>query len=103
MYRGTTPTLKIKVKGADLSIFKNIYVTIRQGNTEVTKESEKGQLRINIETNVISMPLTQEDTLKFSRGHVDIQMRGITENNRAVASNIKMWSMNRILKEGVIS
>lgn len=100
MRRGTTPTLKIKVKGIDIKQFSSIYVTFRQGDIEITKTNED----IEIEPeNTLSIWLSQEDTLAFSRGHVDVQIRAVTENKVVVASGIKMLFMEQILKEGVIT
>lgn len=100
MRRGTTPTLKIKVKGIEVDRLKSIYITIRQGQKEVTKTVDD----IGIEgENLLSVPLAQEDTLIFMSGHVDIQLRAVTDNGVAVASNIKRMPMERILKEGVIT
>lgn len=98
MRRGTTPTLKIKINGANVKEFSKIYVTFKQGETEVTKTTED----IDIEDNLLSIWLSQEDTLKFVHGHVDVQLRAITENGVAVASSIQMLFMDEILKEGVI-
>lgn len=98
MRRGTTPTLKIKVNGANIQQFSKIYVTFRQGETEVTKTNEE----IDIKENVLSIWMSQEDTLKFVHGHVDVQLRAVTESGVAVASGIKMLFMDEILKEGVI-
>lgn len=100
MRRGTTPTLKIKVNGMDIKQFANMYVTFRQGDIEVTKTNED----IGVESeNTLSIWLSQEDTLAFSRGHVDVQLRAITNSGVVVASGIKMLFMEQILKEGVIT
>lgn len=100
MRRGTTPTLKIKVNGIDIGQFANMYVTFSQGDIEVTKTNED----IDIEPdNILSIWLSQEDTLAFSRGHVDLQLRATTNSGVAVASGIKMLFMEPILKEGVIT
>lgn len=105
MYRGTTPTLKIKVNGKngktppDIQTFKSIYVTIKQGETELTKTDNDIRKE---EENVLSVALSQEETLMFGKGHVDIQLRAVTDNGVAIASNIKMAFMEQILKDGVV-
>lgn len=100
MRRGTTPTLKIKVKGIAITQLKTVYITIRQGQKELTKTNNDIEIE---DGNVISVFLSQEDTLKFFGGHVDIQLRAVTCNGVAVASDIKRIPIGRILKEGVIS
>ncbi len=37
MYRGTTPTLRVRVTGVDVSELSGIYLAIRQGDAEITK------------------------------------------------------------------
>lgn len=100
MRRGTTPTLKIKVIGMDVALFKSVYITIKQGSKELTKTN--GDIEIK-DGNILSVFLDQEDTLKFLGGHVDIQLRAVTDNGLAVASDIKRMSMERVLKDGVIT
>lgn len=99
MRRGTTPTLKIRIKGADLSEFESIYVTIRQGNTEVTKTIDE----LEVGGDTIYAFFTQEDTLKFHHSSAWVQMRAVTKDGLAVASNIRMIEMKDILKDGVIT
>ena len=84
----------------DVSLFKNIYITIKQGSKELTKTS--GDIEIK-DGNILSVFLDQEDTLKFLGGYIDIQLRAVTDNGLAVASNIKRMSMERVLKDGVIT
>lgn len=99
MTRGTTPTLKVQIDGVDLSRFTSLYLTIKQGSNDVTKELDDMQIE---EGNILSVFLQQEDTLKFQRGYAYIQVRGVVDYITAVASNIKMISVDQILKEGVI-
>lgn len=41
MYRGTTPTLKVHVKGIELAQLESVYFTIKQGKTEITKTTPR--------------------------------------------------------------
>lgn len=99
MTRGTTPTLKVQINGVDLSRFTSLYLTIRQGKNEVTKELSDMKIE---DGNILSVFLWQEDTLQFQRGYAFIQVRGVVDYITAVASNIKIISVDQILKEGVI-
>lgn len=99
MIRGTTPTLKVKINGVDLSRFTSAQLTIKQHGIEVTKQLWEMQVEDN---NTLSVFLQQEDTLKLHRGYAYIQLRGIVDYSVAVASNIKMISVDEILKGGVI-
>lgn len=76
MYRGTTPTLKVRVKGIDLAQLESVYFTIKQGKTEITKTREDLTFE---EENVLSVYLSQEDTLLLTRGYVYVQIRAATE------------------------
>lgn len=46
--------------------------------------------------------LTQEDTLLFKPGEVDIQVRYVKESGKADASNIIKTTADQVLKDGVI-
>lgn len=98
MRRGTTPTLKIYLMGIDPDELKNIYVTMKQRNIERTKTNKD----IEIDGNVISVRLSQEDTLDFAAGVVSVQLRATTHSGLAVASAIKNIKADDILKDGVI-
>lgn len=101
MIRGTTPTLKLKLNGIETSRLNSVYITLKQGNKEVTKTNADG---IIVESeSVLSVPLTQEDTLTFSQGYVAVQMRAMTTDNLAIASKTRLVLMDDILKEGVIT
>ena len=52
---------------------------------------------------MISVPLSQEDTLDFSTGAIAVQIRATTHSGLAVASAIKNVNVSEILKEGVIT
>lgn len=101
MIRGTTPTLKLKLNGIETSRLASVYVTIKQGEKEVTKTNDDG---ITAESkSVLSAPLTQEDTLTFDQGYVYIQLRAMTTDDLSIASKTRLVLMDDILKEGVIT
>lgn len=101
MIRGTTPTLEIKLSGIDVAELERIYVTLSQYQKQVTKQTE--DITVNEISNTLYIPLSQEDTLTLSRGYVYVQMRAVTKDGLAVASDIVMKTMEEILKEGVIA
>ena len=98
MRRGTTPTLRITVEGVQLDSLTSIFLTLKQGNTEL----EKTNLEIDAEHNVMSVDLSQEETLMFDEGGIRVQFRAILQNGKAVASDIVTTTMEEILMEGVI-
>lgn len=100
MYRGTTPTIQIKVKGCDdLRLYKSIYVTFKQMPSILI---EKTKEEIEVEADSVRVTLSQEDTLKFNPGTVMAQFRAVDDNGMAIASSIVTFPAERILKEGVI-
>lgn len=101
MIRGTTPTLEIKITGIEVSELESIYVTLSQHKNQVTKSAE--DITIDEIANKLYVPLSQEDTLVLQRGYVYVQMRAVTKDGQAVASEIVMKTMEEILKEGVIT
>lgn len=100
MRRGTTPTLEIKLSGIDVTELESVYITLKQYQKEVTKSTEN--TTIDEIRNTLYVPLSQEDTLILSRGYVYVQMRAVTKDGLAVASDIKMVPVEEILKGGVI-
>ena len=99
MRRGTTPTIKIRLKGCNIDDLTSIYITFRQGNYEFEKTKDQ----LNIVDGKISIFLTQEETLKLDpMKNVLVQLRAKTSDDIAIASNIKSILVEDILKEVVI-
>lgn len=101
MIRGTTPTLEIKITGIDVAELESVYVTLKQYQKEVTKQTK--DIAVDEISNTLYVPLSQEDTLSLARGYVYVQMRAVTKDGLAVASDIVMKTMKEILKEGIIT
>lgn len=99
MTRGTTPTLEIRIEGIDINELLQIFLTIQQGKTEITKENKDIEIG---EENTILVYLTQEETLSFAKGYIWVQLRAITQDGLAVASDIEGIAIEGILKEGKI-
>ena len=106
VYRGTNPQLILKFKtdvDFDFENIERILVTLKSisGSKKVTKE--KDDLILDNETKRIYVPLTQQDTLSFPTGFVDIQVRILFDNDVAIATKvIKNYPIKEILEEGVI-
>lgn len=99
MRRGTTPTFEIE---CDIDLTnQNVYVTIRQGSTELTVEPEVESTETGC---VLYITLTQKQTLGFSAGiKAQMQVRAINANGTAVASNIMPIEVGKILLDGELS
>lgn len=100
MIRGTTPQLAFNLP-FDTSIIKTVWVTFSQYNKEVfTIETES----LTMDGPTVSVELTQAQTLQLSQNDsVEIQLRILTTNGDALASNIIKTSVGKILKDGEIA
>lgn len=101
MRRYTTPTITLNINGIDLTGYKT-FTTLKQGKKELTLEdlpvvpTENGCTLTGV--------LTQEQTAGFTAdSSVLVQVRFIDAEGVASASNIKPLTVNKVLKEGVIS
>ena len=63
MIRGTTPTFTLTIddENLDLSQAENVYVTIKQANTTITKTGEY----LNIDENVVECWLTESESFRL--------------------------------------
>lgn len=103
MIRGTTPTntfiLPFYMEVADISA---LYVTYSQNGIVIVDKS-LNDVTISVKDNlIVTLKLTQEDTLKLSEGKVKIQIRLKTSDGVAMASNIVNTYASEVLKDGVI-
>lgn len=99
MRQGTTPTIQITINDIDLNEMQNIYVVFEQNGYILKKESSD----LDIEGNVISALLSQEETLNFKEGTCNIQLRMITKGGVAIASPVKTTKVYRVLNKEVIT
>ena len=103
MIRGTTPILTFKINTElDLSQIEKAEVTFKSENGMKERTWDETELSIDPVENKIQIQLTQEDTLYFSTGMIDIQLRVRMDNDMVYASKIVSSTLDRILKEGVI-
>ena len=99
MIRGTTPKLEFTIP-FDAGQLAEAYITISQKGGIVI---DKPLSEIICDGNVMSLHLTQEETLKLKADSIaEIQIRVRTNSGEALASNIIQVSTERILKDGEI-
>lgn len=99
MRRGTTPAIVLTVD-ADLTDY-SVYVTIDSGCKQTIIGNERLSMSYADGATSIEFALTQEETLAFSPGQAEIQVRAV-HNDTAVATDIRTVNIGRILQEGVI-
>ena len=101
MVRGTTPQLTFKI-GIAPSRFLKLFITAEQSG-KLAFERSLDEVVKNESTKTVSFRLTQEETLALNdRSPVYIQARGLLADNVAVASPILQFSVDGILREGVL-
>ena len=102
MYQATTPTIQCIFCEHDATILQDsqndIYFTISQGHIVLTKDKDS----ITIEDNVLTVQLTQQNTLMFKPGPAKIQVRGKLPNGTAWASIEVQTVIDEILYKKVI-
>lgn len=101
MTRGTNPTYILTVDPDDFQSLEehSLYVTIKQGCNEITLTDDD----LEVEANVITVTLTQEQTLSFRQGNAQLQLRGLDEDGIAYASDIVIVQVNPVLYQEVIT
>ena len=99
MTRGTTPT-NVFSTDIDLSGASAVYVTYKQNGRKVLEKTINDLI---IDDKSVTAELSQEDTLKFLAScPVEIQIRAKFPDGPAVASEIMVADIKRVLKDGVI-
>lgn len=98
MIRGTTPTFIFNLP-FDVSNIKSAYITIKSRGTDV----EKAVTDCSLNGTTITVKLTQEETLALPESQIaGVQLRVLTNDNEALASDVFPIKVEEILKEGVI-
>lgn len=101
LIRGTTPVLEFTLP-FETDLLEEAYVTIAQRGTVVI---EKNIDECTLKHDMLSVRLPQEETLKLIAQRnlrAEIQLRVLTRDGEALASNIETVDVGRILKDGVI-
>lgn len=97
MIRGTTPTIKLHIKGVTLEVLKKIEIYLRQENELIIKEPSR------VAGSIIEVKLDQEETLKF-KAHIPVfvQMRAVTNAEDVIATVATPISVDEIMNDEVI-
>lgn len=103
MIRGTTPILTFKINTElDLNDVDKAEITFKSENGMKERTWDRSEISIDPVENKMQFQMTQEDTLYFSTGMIDIQLRIKMNNDMVYASKIVTSTLDRILREGVI-
>jgi len=106
MVRATTPTLTLTINDetVDLTAARNVYVTLEQNNTTLTKTGEE----LDVDARVVKVWLSQTESLALTEGQpLNIQINwtyldtdGVTV--KRAATNVAKITITRQLLDEVI-
>ena len=97
--RGTNPENTFTLP-FELTAPQQVWLTYAQDDVIIIDRDKE---TITISGNTLTVKLTQDETLKLDhRKQVQVQIRALTADGVAIRSNIKEYSVSKILKDGVI-
>lgn len=103
MYRVTTPThtFKLPIDTSDCSV---ILLDYKQDKTTLTKKYENGTTPagMTLDEDQVIQVLTQEETKKFKKGFVNIQIRVLTNSGKSYASQWFTSVVNDVINEEIL-
>lgn len=104
MYRATTPTHTFTLP-MDTSNCLEILVTYKQGNVQLDKHYQDNIIPdgMTLDEKDVSVRLTQQETLMFKRDEVSAQVRVLTTQNQAMASQKFKIRVHDVLNEDILA
>lgn len=99
MIRATTPTHRFTLPFNYSQYVKKILITYSQKGNIVLEKNEND---VQIDGNIVSYKLTQEETKLFSNGDVRVQVRVLTIDNDALASKEQTVHIDNVLNDEVL-
>lgn len=95
--RGSTP---VHVWDTDIDLTgANVYINYKQNGVMLVEKSGND---VTITPTTVSVRLTQEETLGFNVGELEVQIRYVFPDGTADACDVIRIQAERIIKEGVI-
>ena len=101
MIRATTPTFELKITDntVDLTEASNVYATFSQQNRTITKSGEA----LTIQARQVDVYFTQEESLGFTAGTIEIQLNWTYADGSRAATNItKVYVTDNLLAEVLV-
>ena len=99
MVQATTPTFILTLPDTvDLSEVENLYFTIEQNKTLLTKETED----LTVDGQTVQVFLSQQETLQFRTGTASIQLNWTYGNGARGCSNIVQIHVDENLLKKVV-
>lgn len=100
--RGTTPDYILTLDGYNLT-GRKVFVTIAQGLRNITLTGERLTVVADESGSTIAFSLTQAETLMFTTGNADIQVKCIDSAGNVDGSGIGVLTIDRALLDKEIS
>lgn len=97
MIRGTTPSLRFELPFEAADIDEGFITIAQKGRPNLDIPIS----RCTAEGNVLTLDLTQEETLRLRPALAELQLR-VKTDERVLASEIITFDVGAILKEGMI-
>lgn len=94
----TTFTSTFPIKSVDISLVHSINFTIKQGATTIVKEGNS----INVDGQTISTVLSQEESLRITKGIVKVQWNWLYANGARGGSKQKTFEVEDNLYKEVM-
>lgn len=103
MYRVTTPTHTYTLP-IETSSCKEILVSYRQNGVTLDKHYQDGTLPSGMTLNGkdVIVNLTQAETKAFDKGFINVQVRALTNANKAFASQIFKITHKDVINEEIL-
>ena len=102
MTRGTTPTHSFTIPFVDPNINLVSIAYAQGGSIVLEKTADDCTIAVGGTTTTITTKLSENDTLLFKSGMVEIQLRLGDSNGERFASKIIRTPCDSILKDGVL-
>ena len=101
MYQGTTPALVLRVKDKDLTE-ATIFASIRTGTNVVTKTGEDLLVVKDDDDTLVTMTLTQNETMKLNAGDALVQIRYVEADGNAWATTKAKLTVKDVIYKNMI-
>lgn len=98
IYIGTTPTIELQLNIA-LDAIESLIISFKQGSKLAI---EKNMSACKKNGNVLSLTLSQEDTLKFKPGRIQAQVKVKTKGNNVLASPVYVMDAKGVINTEVM-
>lgn len=100
MIRGTTPTFELRIndESVDLTDADNVYVTFADNGWSLTKTGED----LEVSANEVDVYLSQEETLSFPKGNIDVQINWTYDDGKRACTTIAIIKVTKNLLERVL-